>query len=539
MFYKRILSLAFVMLFSVVACKTPTLPKQSEANVADVTAKASAALTKSDVDARGPAHLVVKNELYVDKTPISLVRQPSWLKSPIVLHGEQLPFSYYSRTLTSGSERVITHYQSGLDAGMLISMNYSGTVKGALDLLAAKTGYAYTINGNNIQWDAYITKTYDIAFMPGGVDYSVGGNANAASSGTSGGSATGNPATGVNGSAGQFSSLKGTLSVWKDLEDTVKTILSPTGKLMVSQATTTLTVSDKPANIELVGKYIENLNNNLSRQVLIKVQVLEVDLTSDFNYGINWQVIKRGFLGSNFVLDSNFGTPVSIKPLVSTLPISRSGYNVTPDLMQGQGVPLAGALQGDQNHITGVNFLIDMLEQQGKVSVVSEPRVVALNNQVSVINIVDKQGYAASVSSTTFSGGTGVPGGSSVTSTITPGMLETGLVLYVLPKILQDKIFLQVDATLSTKISIDTFTSGANGAGSASIQTPHTTEKQFNQRSVIGSGDTLILSGFRQVNNQVGAMQLFGLQALGGKGAGQTTTETVVLITPLILHGFI
>jgi hypothetical protein len=65
------------------------------------------------------------------------------------------------------------------------------------------------------------------------------------------------------------------------------------------------------------------------------------------------------------------------------------------------------------------------------------------------------------------------------------------------------------------------------------------TQKQFNQRSVIGSGDTLILAGFREVKNESGAMQLFNSQALGGKGAKQQIIETIVLITPIILHGFV
>jgi type II secretory pathway component GspD/PulD (secretin) len=161
--------------------------------------------------------------------------------------------------------------------------------------------------------------------------------------------------------------------------------------------------------------------------------------------------------------------------------------------------------------------------------------VVCLNNQVSVMSIVDKQGYAASVSSTNLAGGTG--SGASVTSSVTPGTLVTGLTLYVLPKIMGNKVYLQANADLSTKVSIDTFTSGAGGTSPASIQLPHVTQKQFNQRSVIGSGDTLILAGMRRVQNQTGAMQFLDAQALGGRAATQDNTETIILITPIILDG--
>ena len=37
--------------------------------------------------------------------------------------------------------------------------------------------------------------------------------------------------------------------------------------------------------------------------------------------------------------------------------------------------------------------------------------------------------------------------------------------------------------------------------------------------------------------SQAGASQLLNSQALGGKGAQQVSTETIVLITPLIMNG--
>ncbi|EKD54531.1 MAG: hypothetical protein ACD_60C00073G0005 [uncultured bacterium] len=78
---------------------------------------------------------------------------------------------------------------------------------------------------------------------------------------------------------------------------------------------------------------------------------------------------------------------------------------------------------------------------------------------------------------------------------------------------------------------------GSSNTAASAIQVPHVTQKQFNQRGVIASGDTLILAGFRQVDNRAGAAQMFQSQSLGGKTAQEVNTETVVLITPIILHG--
>ena len=54
---------------------------------------------------------------------------------------------------------------------------------------------------------------------------------------------------------------------------------------------------------------------------------------------------------------------------------------------------------------------------------------------------------------------------------------------------------------------------------------------------MIRSGDSLILSGFKQTTNKANATQLLRSQALGGKGSQMLNTETIVLITPIVLDG--
>ena len=132
------------------ACNSPVY-NQTENNVADVKLRAKAARQKSDDSGKVASSLIMDKGLYVDKTPISLYKNPSWLKDHIVIKGEQLPFSYYSRTIGTGAGYgVLTKYQNGLDSATKVSMNYAGTVQGALDLLASKSGYVYSIEGRNI-----------------------------------------------------------------------------------------------------------------------------------------------------------------------------------------------------------------------------------------------------------------------------------------------------------------------------------------------------------------------------------------------------
>lgn len=524
--FKKWLAFSFTIISMLSACHS-TMYDQTEDNVANAKIKQQKMLKKSDHDAKPAPSLVMKNDLYVDTTPISLTTDPSWLNSRIVIRGDSLPFSYYSRTIASGAgNAVLTKYQAGLDQAASVSINYSGSVRGALDLLAAKTGYTYTVKKNSVYWQAFVTKTFDVAFMPGSSDYLMGNESGNSSSNTNNNTNGGTVANYVNSDSSndEFSNLKGTLSVWKDLQSTITSLLSPEGKVMVSESTTSITVRDRPTNVQLVEQYITNINKNLSKQVLVKVQVLEVNLENSYSYGIDWNLIISAFNKSPFVLNGNYGTPVSISSL-SPQNSNNPGANTT------NPVPVLGTL-GDGS-VPSYTVLVNALNQQGKTSVVSEPRVVCMNNQVSVIRIVNSQGYIASIQNTTLtsSSSTAVNNGT-VTSQVTPGTVITGLTLYILPKIMDNKIYLQVNADLSTNNGIT-----PQGPDNAQIQTPNITEKHFNQRSMIRSGDTLILSGFRQTINATGATQLLKSQALGGKAAQELSKETIVLITPFVLNG--
>jgi MSHA biogenesis protein MshL len=522
---KKWIVFVFAVAFMLSACNSPVY-NQTENNIADVKLRSKAMRNKSDYDAAVKPSLVMKKGLYVDDTPISLYKNPSWLKEHIVIKGDALPFSFFSRTISSAAgSRILTKYQVGLDSATRVSLNYSGTVRGALDLLASKSGFVYSIEGNYIYWQAFISKTFDIAFMPGGTDYLVGRK-------SSGGAAAGG-AGGVQvqnftqTDTDQFSNMGGKLSIWKDLGTTIQQMLSPEGKVMVSEATTSVTVKDRPTNVALVSQYISNLNSKLSKQVLVKIQILQVDLSSTFDMGINWQIVANSFHNSPFVLNASYGTPISLTNAF----VNQTGLPGTVGGPFGaqKGAPPAPQFGTVGNgKIPSYTMLLNALNQQGKTSVVTEPRVVCLNNQVSVIRITRQEGYVQSIQNTTLAGTTGTAPTSTVTSQITPGNIITGVTLYILPKVLGKKIYMQVNADLSVKEGIVDF---------GGVQLPTVDSKNFNQRSVIRSGETLILSGFRQLVNSARATQFLKSQALGGKGSQQVSSETIVLITPILLDG--
>ncbi len=506
---------------------------------------------------------VVRDEgAYVDTTPVSLIHPPSWLKRKIFLKGNNMPFSFYVTQIFNKTGTII-HYGNSIDRAKLISMDYSGPLQGALNDLASTANYYYKLDNehNVITWSAFMTKTFDVSFMPGSAEYMVGNagasnGTNLASGGVGGGSSGGGSGdgsvsityTGVDVTQdNQYSKLKGTVSVWTDLETTIKGLLSKDGQVNVSQATTTITVHDHPENVAAVGEYIKKMNEELSKQVRILVQVLEVTLSKNFNYGIDWNLVR------------NFGGSGNQLTLTGAL---ASNANNTSTF-----APIGITFASTSGKWSGSNSILQALEQQGHVSIVTQPTVTTLNNQVAQIAIQTQTGYLASTSTDALNDNT-------TSNSASPGVVTTGFNLYLLPKIQGDRIYLQVSSTLSNLISIDTINtttgetssggsaaaggdgSGNNGTGSGGsgsggsgsgtnnnttaspqiIQVPTVNERNFNQRSVIPTGHTLVLAGFKQINNQANKSGLFGVDALGAKGSSNTTNELVMLITPVILY---
>ncbi len=319
----------------------------------------------------------------------------------------------------------------------------------------------------------------------------------------------------------QYSNLQGHLSVWRDLRNTLHQLKSKDGRVIISESTTTVTASDHPANIRAMSKYIASLNKNLSQQVAIRIQVLDIELSKDFNLGINWNLVAKMVHHSipDLALSGNLSTATN---LVANNIIDRGGNS-----------GLAGFRVGDEG---GSNALVNALSQQGKLRVVTKPEVVTMNNQIASIRITQDTGYIESVNQSYAE--------NYVTTSITPGTVTDGFTLYLLPKIQGNKVYMQISSTISNLVKLDkqstiptgvTANSTSNNQYNA-IEVPTIAEKVFNQRSVVRSGSTLIIAGYKRLRDQTSNAKLFGIDGLGSKGAKTKNVETLVLITPTILR---
>ncbi len=349
------------------------------------------------------------------------------------------------------------------------SIVYSGNLSGLLDLVTSRYGIYWEWDGGSVNLFKTKTKTFRLAALPGDTSLSsvVTSKSSGAESSSSGSSGSG---SGTSDSSSSKSEMEtgvkfSGMSVWNGIKENIQQMLSPAGRLSVTPATGTIAVDDTPVVLDRVGKFIEEQNIALSRQVVINVRVLSVHLTNSKDYGINWDAVYKS-------VGSEVGVALA-NPFAGTDGSSKLTLSV-----------LAGSPWN------GTQAIIDALSQQGHVSQMTSASVVTLNNQPAPIQVGRQIGYLASSTTTLDSNG----GASSIS--LTPGQVTTGYSMSVLPHILDNKrLMLQYSGDLSSLNDMGKITSGTS-----TIQTPDVDVRSFLQRVILNSGEVLVVSGFEQFN---------------------------------------
>jgi MSHA biogenesis protein MshL len=451
----------------------------------------------------------VRKGFYKDTKPIDL-DQPKWMNKRVSFNGQNVSLIFIMDHVLRGTSAIVT-YSADVQTNKIISMNYTGDIRGALDNLAIQCNYAYTVEKNQIIWADFVTKTFNISFMPGSSAYTVG---NSGSQSTARGQAT--AISTLNDS--QNSTLQASLSVWSDLKESLNNLKSKDGVVSISESTTSVMVHDHPSNVRAIENYIKQLNREMSRQVELKVKLLQMELSEDYQYGIDWELVQSA-LNTSFSLNGD---------ILSNISIASTGVSqLTP-------------VQLTVGNSSGSYAIIKALSEQGKLSIVTEPTVTTLNNQIAEVRITKDTSYLeqAEVSMATE--------GSSSNS-ITPGVVTEGFTLYVLPKIEGKQIYLQISSAISTLQRIDTINNlgqtnatitpeDAGNQDIITIQVPSISEKRFNMRSSVRNGETLIIAGYKQLHDETSTSSVFDSTALGARGSGRSNVETILLITPTIIE---
>ena len=218
-------------------------------------------------------------------------------------------------------------------------------------------------------------------------------------------------------------------------------IAAPRRSLVLNPAAGVVVVRATPAELRQVESYLQAVQVSIERQVMLEAKILEVELGESSQTGINWAAFGRALGGA-----VSLGLAQPGVTLAANGALNLNGTAVTPggNLASGSATAPFYGLAFQATHFAA---LLSFLEGQGKVQVLSSPRIATLNNQKAVLKVGSDELYVTGVSSTTTSSGS--------TSTSTPSVVLqpffSGISLDVTPQIGEDgQVMLHVHPAIST-----------------------------------------------------------------------------------------
>lgn len=283
-----------------------------------------------------------------------------------------------------------------------------------------------------------------------------------------------------------------------------------------------------------VREFIDRVMKSAGRQVMIEATIVEVNLSDEYQQGINWTVVRNGLpllqVGpAGSVLPS--GVPVSgvIPSMASITPSFTSiGANSTMQLFAA----------------------LRLLESFGNTKVLSSPKISALNNQAALLKVTEDLVYFTLKAD--FAQGTnGGPGTFTLTST--PNSVSVGLVMSVMPQVGEgDEVTLILRPTLSRVVSyvddpaVPIYLAQARNDGinvsEISSRIPQIQTREMESVIKVRSGDTAVLGGLMRDDVSGTTDQTPGIGSVPGLGElfkykkkASSKSELVIFLRPTVV----
>jgi MSHA biogenesis protein MshL len=177
-----------------------------------------------------------------------------------------------------------------------------------------------------------------------------------------------------------------------------------------------------------VQEFISEVTTSAQRQVLIEATIVEVQLSDQFQSGVDWAKVSESTRSFSSFQQSVIGSNLSATPFTQLT------FNIAnPNLFSGT-----------------FTSTVKMLETFGKTKVISSPKIMALNNQTALLKVVQEKVYFTvdvDVTDATASG----PGSRTFTSNL--HTVPVGVVMSVTPQISESsQVSLNVRPTISNII---------------------------------------------------------------------------------------
>jgi len=284
-----------------------------------------------------------------------------------------------------------------------------------------------------------------------------------------------------------------------------------------------LTIRATSRQHEKIQEFLDTVLNSAKRQVLIEATIAEVELSNNYQQGIDWQVAPFGAAGFKVV-----------QGVLST------GVNSI-------AAPASSLLQlGYTNAQKNMSATVKLLESFGNVKVLSSPKISVLNNQTAVLKVVDNNVYFTIKADTTQNQTTTV-----TTFTTTLNQVPVGFVMNVTPQISDtDNVLLNIRPSISRIVSYVNDpnpalkATTANGFGSDILsQIPVIRSREMESVIRVENGNIAVMGGLMEdtltnIDNAVpGISRIPGLgQLFTQRDDRVKKTELVIFLRPIVVR---
>lgn len=435
---------------------------------------------------------------------------------------------------------------SGTRYSMLVHPDVAGTISAnlknvtvpeALASIRELYGYDYAIDGSRVVVHPLTAQTRIFK-----VNYLAGTRAGASDTRVVSGSVnTGGGGAGSTGGSGSRSAAQQSLETskvtttltsdfWGELKAALGAITGDGGTVIVNPQSGVVVVKAAPQAMRDVERFLKATALAVERQVMLEAKILEVQLKDGFQTGINWAVLHNGQHRTSAGADTgsfDFVTGAASGTLGQVL---------------GSGLPAASGTTGG---VFGLAFqtksfaaLIDFLETQGSVHVLSSPRIAALNNQKAVLKVGTDDFFVTDVSTTSNTGGAGT----TTTPSVTLQPFFSGIALDVTPQIdEQGRITLHVRPSVSVVTEKVKFID-AGAAGELILPLASSAVSETDSIVQVEDGRIVAIGGMMKQAFDGGANRIPGLGSIplvgylfGNTRQSTLKSELVILIKPTVI----
>ena len=459
--------------------------------------------------------------------------------------------------------QVYLQLASGTPYNMLVSPEVSGTLSitlkdttlpEAMDTLRELFGFEYRITGNRVfvYPNTVQTRLYRINYLPGrrqgasdlrvtSSAITIGGSNGGGGSNSSGGS-SGNSSGNNSGSSGNRADdtahvrTTSDADFWREVQASLAALVGTLGgrSVVLNPAAGVVVVKATPAELRQVENYLKAVQVSIQRQVMLEAKIVEVSLSKDAQTGINWAGF--GKLGNGMV---TLGSAAPGTTLGNTGNLSSADGNLAT-----AGANLAAGALGRGFYglaFQAANFaaLLNFLQTQGDVQVLSSPRIATLNNQKAVLKVGSDELYVTGISSSVTSSGTN----SVSTPTLTLQPFFSGISLDVTPQIDDaGNVMLHVHPTIST-VSEKSKNLNLGSLGSFVLPLAASTVSETDSIVRVRDGQIVAIGGLMKTeirDERTGLPVLSDAPVVGGlfrqTSVIHSKRELVIMLKPTVIH---